>query len=82
MFRKILLSGLASVGLLSTAALPLEAHPVRPHHYEYHHGHYRPYAHRAFCNWAEANAWMCHQRQCGIECYFEWHGPQCFVFYR
>jgi hypothetical protein len=81
MFRKIVLSGLAAVGLLGAAVAPTQAEPFHHRHHEYHR-HYRPYACRAFPTWAAANAWMGYQRGCGFECHYEWHGPQCFVYYR
>lgn len=84
MFRKILLSTVAALGLLSAFALPTlpidahshYAHPARGH------VHYRTYGHREFGCWADANNWMRLQRANGFECYYEWHGPNCWVFYR
>jgi hypothetical protein len=82
MFRKLILASLALVTLGTVAVLPIEAHEFRAPRRAFWHTHYRPYAHRVFYNWAAADAWMAAQRRCGFECYFEWHGPQCFVYYR
>jgi hypothetical protein len=84
MFRKIVLSTVAALGLLAAFALPtlsIDAHP-RYAHPARGHAHYRTYTHRQFGCWADANNWMRRQRAHGFECYHEWHGPQCWVFYR
>jgi hypothetical protein len=82
MFRKILLSTLAVLGLMSGTVATADAHPVYHHPQVYRHVQYHSWAHRAFPCWADANAWIAYQRRCGIQCYYEWHGPQCFVYYR
>jgi hypothetical protein len=82
MFRKIVLSTLAAVALLEVAVVPTQAEPFHHRPYNHHRHVYRPYAYRAFPTWAAANAWMGYQRHHGFECYYEWHGPQCFVYYR
>jgi hypothetical protein len=85
MFRKILLGSVAALGLMSTAVAPIDAHPVAHAHYvhpAYRHVPHGPYTHRVFGCWADANGWILSQRTLGFDCYFEWHGPQCWVFYR
>jgi hypothetical protein len=85
MFRKIVLS-IAALGLMAAAVAPLQASP--PYRHEEHRVPVRPvrpvraFEHRVFHTWGEANAWMAYQRGHGFECYSEWHGPQCFIYYR
>ncbi len=87
MFRKLLLSTLAALGLMTAVAVPATQayphyrhEPVRREHYG--HEHFRAWNQRGFRTYAEANAWLVYQRQCGFECYIQWQGPQCCVFYR
>ena len=85
MFRKFLLSTLAAGGLLAAVVAPTQAAAYHHGHHEAHHryGHsHRAWAHREFCNWGEANAWIGFQRAHGFECYYQWHGANCWVFYR
>ncbi len=87
MFRKILLATLAALGLMS-AAVPTQAFAHGYHHHSYYcppgpsYCQPRPWCHRCFCCYADANAWMCSMRQCGYECYCQWQGPECVVYYR
>jgi hypothetical protein len=78
-FRKIVLSTLAVLGVLS-AAVPAQAHP-RYHHHHHHYRHYYAWPCRSFVAWSDAYNWICYQRQCGYECYYEWSGSQCVVYY-
>jgi hypothetical protein len=81
MFRKIVLSTVAVLGLTAAVVGPTQASPHYRHR-EIHPVYYHAYGHREFCSWAEANAWMRFERAHGHECHFEWHGPNCWVFYR
>jgi hypothetical protein len=82
MLRKILLSCLAALGVMSAATVPVQAHPHHSHHFRhYHYRHYYAWPCRTFVTWTDASNWISYQRQCGYECYYEWNGPQCVVYY-
>jgi len=79
MFRKLLLSSLASLGLLAAVVAPTQAHPYHGH--SVHHArHVHAWHHREFCSLAEANFWV--RAHHGCEVRFEWHGPHVWVYYR
>jgi hypothetical protein len=97
MFRKILFASVAALGLMSVVVPTIDARPSHGHAHAsrghahsgrgharggYRHAHYRTYRHREFGCWADANAWIGVQRSRGFQCYYEWHGPTCWVFYR